>query len=959
LEIPYIKLIIEEIIMADCITSPRIYVGETFVHHYANIGIEDLNPSAVMAEVTPLGESSEYEILPLNTPVPFETDDYNLTITATSISTLGDGSAIFKLCWTPKVAPPTMCTQTFKLQDQSGNPLNGNVQIGTTAITVLGTGTISLEQGKAYTAVASYKDLPTQTKTFTACTTTTFVFDIHIPTGTISTNKSIYEQGEPVVVSWSNVNFDGTIEIVSPVNILEKTYSFMTPSGLFSYTLHDTAIVGTWSVTLYNENQVIKEIQFTVIEKPEQTGLLICDSSPDDAEIWINGSNTGEYTPRSFTDMVAGSYDVTFKKDGYHDCSKTVTVIVDQAVSAFCSLIKTITTGQLNCSTGPTGAKIYLNNEYVDVTNVNIIDLEPGTYDVRYELDGYETFTKTVIIEAGKTTYLAKVLVPIEEYASTSIIIGINPLEIGIGQYSTITGGLHIDGMGLILPGIPIKLYVDKGQGFVHIATPNTPADGTGRFEYSYKAIQEDVGKTLSFKYVYEGSESLLLESSESMVLNLIVESEPILVETKIELSASPNVNVAPTTIVQLTAYLTDIDNNPLPDGSFVNFYKNNEFLITTGTTNGYAYLNHTSVIEDSEQTVTFRTEYLGIQNVYNSSESTTNVVFEEYIPLKECLQYITQQECEDNGCYWHSDNTCQIAPEGTTEYFDVHIKPYSFYNGKYEEAVSKALTLMTDLTGAMSNYISSITGYEYRGVDILEDANKQVIVVRVYLEETDETALVHPAIIAGAVIVIAAIMLAIGYIIGTSEGDFSKADITQLAKDIITNAEIDAYEHAYDIDKSTAIKLIDCLRTIETCDDSLTCFENNNVTPSLSNQMEVLVAYETSIDSVYTGVADTIEDAEFEAFATKTLAELEIVIEKLESATITPEGAACTTTDIIDDTIEDLDEKAEEYEDEECAFEIAGTCIVTKKAAKTLTIVAIGIGGLVTLSAVKGITKK
>ena len=167
-----------EPIMSECITSPRIYTGETFVHHYANIGIEDLNSNSVIAKVTPLGMNNEYEVLPLNTPVKFETEDYNLTITTQSISLSDTGSAIFKLCWEPKVTPPETCTQTFKLQDQDGNPLNGNVKVGTTNITVLGTGTIVLEKGKAYTAVASFSDKSTQSKTFTACTTTTFVFNV-------------------------------------------------------------------------------------------------------------------------------------------------------------------------------------------------------------------------------------------------------------------------------------------------------------------------------------------------------------------------------------------------------------------------------------------------------------------------------------------------------------------------------------------------------------------------------------------------------------------------------------------------------------------------------------------------------------------------------------------------------------------------------------------------------------
>ena len=322
---------------------------------------------------------------------------------------------------------------------------------------------------------------------------------------------------------------------------------------------------------------------------------------------------------------------------------------------------------------------------------------------------------------------------------------------------------------------------------------------------------------------------------------------------------------------------------------------------------------------------------------------------------VPKCIDYVTQAECEANGCYWWtSNNTCQSAPDGTTEYFDVYIKPYSWYEGKYEEALNSVLALTVNLTGKIANYISSITGYEYTGLEIKEDVNKNVIIVRIFLKDTGTAALVAPLVVVGLAAVVGAILIGIGYVIGTSQGGFSKSDLTQLAEDIVRNAEIDAYEHAYDIDKETATQLMDCLKTIETCDDSLICFDDNGVTPSTANQLEVLVAYKTTIDAVYTGVADTVEDPEFEVFATEALANLEIVIQKLNSATITPEGAACETTNIIDNTIDDLDEKQKEQELDDCVFDIAGECIVTTGALQAAILVGAGILGLIAYSATK-----
>jgi len=148
--------------------SPVVNVGQTFVTKFGNITLISVtdNGSGVI-KVAPIDGS---------TPITRGTTDYTvesfydgLITVKTNFFTLAGRGAHFWVCG--YVDPgPTMCDQVFKLQDQNGNPLNGNVQLGTTALTVLGTGTISLEQGVSYTADASFSDQAVQTIAFTACT---------------------------------------------------------------------------------------------------------------------------------------------------------------------------------------------------------------------------------------------------------------------------------------------------------------------------------------------------------------------------------------------------------------------------------------------------------------------------------------------------------------------------------------------------------------------------------------------------------------------------------------------------------------------------------------------------------------------------------------------------------------------------------------------------------------------
>ena len=197
-----------------------------------------------------------------------------------------------------------------------------------------------------------------------------------------------------------------------------------------------------------------------------QTGLLVCNSSPDNAEIWIDGTNTGEITPKSFTNMEVGGYNVIFKKAGYYDCSKNVTVIAGEGVSAFCNLIEMVTTGKLSCVTIPDGAEIYLNDIYYDITNKVITDLEPGLYNVKFTKDGYEDYITIKTVEAGLTTYVSKTLVPIFEPTGYIVLdkISYEQGEQVIVNWADVnfTGGMLsvINSTGIIKSQLPVNASV-------------------------------------------------------------------------------------------------------------------------------------------------------------------------------------------------------------------------------------------------------------------------------------------------------------------------------------------------------------------------------------------------------------------------------------------------------------------------------------------------------------------
>ena len=300
--------------------------------------------------------------------------------------------------------------------------------------------------------------------------------------------------------------------------------------------------------------------------------------------------------------------------------------------------------------------------------------------------------------------------------------------------------------------------------------------------------------------------------------------------------------------------------------------------------------------------------------------------------PPLECIDYSNQDDCEANGCYWWSDNTCQNAPEGTTEYFDVYIKPYPWYNGKYQDAVSNTLEKVTELTGSILNYMSGITNYEYIGLDILEDTNENVVIIRVYLRKINMSSLVPPLLIGAILGIIAGILLlSIGYIIGTDQGTYTPEEV------IDTTSE-------------------DCDKAIKVCKER---YPNRHTDP---NEAKLFVACVAAVDTVRIIIAGDVGDED----VTETIENIDNaandIIIGIDDGNISIEDI----DDIVDNEItkktkDDVAKIKAEIELKDCYIKspIDPTkCLITDKQAKFLMWSGIVIAALYTLSVAKPVIK-
>ena len=152
-------------------------------------------------------------------------------------------------------------------------------------------------------------------------------------------------------------------------------------------------------------NSCDKEVSVTPPDPPPSTGKLFVDSDPQGAQIYLNGKNTGDLTPKTINWMQEGQYVLTLKKKLFMNFSKAITVKEDSTTSFFLDYYTLSgVNGSLLMSSGPLGAEIYLNGVSTGkFTKATIDNLFPGTYNVKLKLEGYWDDSISVDIRSGMT----------------------------------------------------------------------------------------------------------------------------------------------------------------------------------------------------------------------------------------------------------------------------------------------------------------------------------------------------------------------------------------------------------------------------------------------------------------------------------------------------------------------------------------------------------------------------
>ncbi len=222
-------------------------------------------------------------------------------------------------------------------------------------------------------------------------------------------------QGEMVI---SSVPAGATVEIEGRAGSSWKTpqtIGSLVP-GVYKVTLHKSGYASEARLMeVSGGNRALLDVKLT----PTQ-GFLNVTSTPDGAQVLIDGKSTGRITPAEFT-LEPAVQSIVVRKDGYLDAAMEIKLTAGQTASYAPSLkaagrtdnIKAVGgfskvfgsglphgMGQLEIKSQPKGAQIVINGKpFAKVTPV-VIQVEVGNYDVSLQKDGYKSVLKSVTVNS-------------------------------------------------------------------------------------------------------------------------------------------------------------------------------------------------------------------------------------------------------------------------------------------------------------------------------------------------------------------------------------------------------------------------------------------------------------------------------------------------------------------------------------------------------------------------------
>ncbi|MBI4777950.1 PEGA domain-containing protein, partial [Candidatus Desantisbacteria bacterium] len=152
-------------------------------------------------------------------------------------------------------------------------------------------------------------------------------------------------------------------------------------------------------------------------------GSISVSSSPDGADIYLDGTSTGTITPAALTGITPGMHTIKLTKRGYYDWFGTV-IVAAETTADVSAAMDIIIPGSISVTSTPAGADIYLDGTSTGtITPAALTGITPGTHTIKLTKREYYDWFGRPIVSAEKTASVFAVLPRIPG----SILINSNP----------------------------------------------------------------------------------------------------------------------------------------------------------------------------------------------------------------------------------------------------------------------------------------------------------------------------------------------------------------------------------------------------------------------------------------------------------------------------------------------------------------------------------------------------
>ena len=151
----------------------------------------------------------------------------------------------------------------------------------------------------------------------------------------------------------------------------------------------------TISVRFEGRKPLVREEQLVTA-----SGAIEISSEPAGATVTVNGIEKG-VTPIRVEEVPRGRATVKFHLDGFEDEVRELALNAGDVQTL--PIVLKGRPGTLHLASVPEGARFYINDVAHGKGPVSIPGLKPGTYEVRAELEGYGTLSKSITIANGES----------------------------------------------------------------------------------------------------------------------------------------------------------------------------------------------------------------------------------------------------------------------------------------------------------------------------------------------------------------------------------------------------------------------------------------------------------------------------------------------------------------------------------------------------------------------------